>query len=658
MKYRKDIDGLRAIAVISVLFFHTNINFFAGGFTGVDIFFVISGFLITSIIHNQLLNNQFSFIDFYERRFRRILPAFFFVVTLSFPFAYKLLLNTSFIEYAESILASTFFIANFLFWKDSDYFDTAAELKPLLHTWSLSVEEQFYIIFPILMFSLFKIIKNKNHIKYIISFFVLISFFIDPLTRYFFSEKSSLESAIFYLLPTRAWEIGIGSIIALYYKKLSSVKLNSNLTFTSGLIIIILGFIFFDKSTQWPSFYALIPTFGASLILIQGQNSSIANITLGNKIFVNIGKWSYSIYLIHLPLFVFCRYKFGEQNLNLLDYYFLITISIFLGFISYRLIETPFRNKKIVSRKKIFQFSGWYSLILASLSFFVIKSDGMPNRLINEKYKIANYQIDNKVLEKDYWKLTDSIMGVDTKGIKNRMERVDFLGNQYDWFKTNSNKKSNLLVIGNSHSYDFFGVLFYSKSFRKKFLIGRYGNQIENLKYQELKNNINYKKSDILVFCSRYSENDYKVFSGLVPNFLNDGKKVFLVKNIFEFEYNSLRNIADKVIQYEVYQNNFSPIEISKKVNEMYYDQYLKGKNTRSKLLIDIEAKTFESIKKRNPEVKIIDRMDYMISKSKANFIDIKLNKYSSDYGHHTLVGLRKYGQIIDSINYIDKFLN
>ena len=196
LKYRKDIDGLRALAIIPVLFFHTNLGFLDGGFVGVDVFFVISGYLITSIVYSQILNDQFSFINFYEKRFRRILPAFFFVVILTFPFAYKLLFTTNFIEYGESIIASTLFIANILFWKNSDYFDNAAELKPLLHTWSLSVEEQFYIFFPILLFTLLRLFKNKIKVKFLILFFVVFSFFIDPAMRYIFSNKSSLVSAI------------------------------------------------------------------------------------------------------------------------------------------------------------------------------------------------------------------------------------------------------------------------------------------------------------------------------------------------------------------------------------------------------------------------------------------------------------------------------
>jgi hypothetical protein len=187
--------------------------------------------------------------------------------------------------------------------------------------------------------------------------------------------------------------------------------------------------------------------------------------------------------------------------------------------------------------------------------------------------------------------------------------------------------------------------------------LGRYGVQVEDLDYNELKTNINYTKSNILVFCSRYSKEDYKAISELVESFLNDGKRVFIVKNIFEFEYNSLKNVADEIVQYEIYRNNFSPEDISQKVNKRYYNLYHNKKNTRAEELIRLEKEVFESIKEKSPEVNIIDRMDYMIIKNKAFFIDKKLNKYSSDYGHHTLVGLKKYAQLIDSINFTQKFI-
>ena len=657
LKYRKDIDGLRALAIIPVLFFHTNLGFLDGGFVGVDVFFVISGYLITSIVYKQILNDQFSFVHFYEKRFRRILPAFFFVVILTFPFACKLLFTTHFIEYAESIIASTLFIANILFWKNSDYFDNAAELKPLLHTWSLSVEEQFYIFFPILLFTLLRLFKNKIKVKFLILFFVVFSFFIDPAMRYIFSNKSSLTSAIFYLLPSRAWQIGIGSICALFYRDFKNKYRHANLFVTIGLIMITSSFFVFNESTPWPSFYALLPTLGATLIIMQGEKSSIANNFLGNKLFISIGKWSYSIYLIHLPLFVFCRHHFGEDNLNILGYSILIIISIFLAFLTYRYIESPFRDKNLINKGNIYKISLGFLLILLSLGFMIIKTNGMPNRSINTKFKVAEYQVDNKILEDDYWSLTDSIIGINTANSDSRMEKVDMLGNKFDWFKNSVDFKSNILIIGNSFSYDFLGVLFYSKSVRKNFLLGRYGVQVEDLDYNKLKTNINYMKSNILVFCSRYSEQDYKAIPELVAAFLNDGKRVFLVKNIFEFEYNSLKNVADEIVQYEIYRNNFSPEDISKKVNKSYFSLYHNNKNRRSEQLIRLEKKVFKSIKEKNPEVNIIDRMDYMIIKNKAYFIDKKLNKYSSDYGHHTLVGLKKYAQLIDSTKFTQKFI-
>ena len=235
MKYRAEIDGLRAIAVLPVIFFHLGLPHFSGGYIGVDIFFVISGFLITSIILNDLENHTFSFKRFYERRARRILPALFFIVTICIPFAWALLLPSKFKDFLQSVFAVSLFISNILFWHESDYFAAESEDKPLLHTWSLAVEEQFYILFPILIICLWKTNEFKRlHILYA---FAIISFILCELGwRYY-------PHANFYMLPTRAWELLIGSI-AVKFDSIKLEKTYKNYFSTFGLTIIIFSTFF------------------------------------------------------------------------------------------------------------------------------------------------------------------------------------------------------------------------------------------------------------------------------------------------------------------------------------------------------------------------------------------------------------------------------
>ena len=211
MKYRADIDGLRAIAVVPVILFHAGLDLFSGGFVGVDIFFVISGYLITTIIVREMSEDRFSLLRFYERRARRILPALFLVVLVCFPFAWYNLLPKTLIDFAECVLAVSVFSSNFLFWSESGYFDTATELKPLLHTWSLAVEEQYYVIFPLLVMGMWRF--GQRVLIILLGIIAIASL----LAAQYLS--STAPSANFYLLTTRAWELLIGAFCALYLNR-------------------------------------------------------------------------------------------------------------------------------------------------------------------------------------------------------------------------------------------------------------------------------------------------------------------------------------------------------------------------------------------------------------------------------------------------------
>jgi len=252
MKYRKDIDGLRAIAVLTVIFYHAGFSFLSGGFIGVDVFFVISGYLITTIIISEKQKGIFTITNFYERRARRILPALYFIIITSLPFAWLWMYPQQLKDFFESIASVSLFSSNFLFWSESDYFGATAELKPFLHTWSLAIEEQYYVFFPLSI-----ILVWKFGIKSIV---VMLSIW----------GANHSPSASFYLIPTRLWELLIGSFTAilLLYNTINVRKsLNQIMSFL-GLCLILYAAVFFDDNTPFPSFYALIPTLGTALIII------------------------------------------------------------------------------------------------------------------------------------------------------------------------------------------------------------------------------------------------------------------------------------------------------------------------------------------------------------------------------------------------------
>ena len=343
MKYRAEIDGLRALAVLPVMFFHAGFELFAGGFVGVDVFFVVSGYLITTIIIEDIENKTFSFLNFYERRIRRILPALFFVILVCIPFAWIWMLPGQMKDFSQSLVAVSLFASNFLFWKESGYFDAAAEEKPLLHTWSLAVEEQYYVIFPIFLFFAWRFGKNK-----VFWITVLIAGISLMLSEWGWRNKNS---ANFFLAPTRVWEILAGSIVAFIVLK-RGVQKNNFLSFL-GLILIFFSIFSYDETTPFPSIYTLVPVVGVALLILYADKKTLASKILSMKLFVSLGLISYSAYLWHQPLFAFARIRMLNEPSHLFMM-LLVVCSLILAFFSWRFIEKPFRDKKKYSNKKIF----------------------------------------------------------------------------------------------------------------------------------------------------------------------------------------------------------------------------------------------------------------------------------------------------------------
>lgn len=345
MKYRAEIDGLRALAVVPVILFHAGFEFFSGGFVGVDVFFVISGYLITTILIDDIEKNRFSLVNFYERRARRILPVLFFVMFVCMPFAWMWMLPSQMKDFSQSLIAVSFFASNILFWRESGYFDAAAEEKPLLHTWSLAVEEQYYVLFPIFLFFAWRFGKNKV-------FWMLAVFSAFSLALSEWGWRNN-ETANFYLAPTRAWELFSGSIAAFIVQK-RGVQTNNILSLL-GLAAIIFAIFAYDESTPFPSVYALVPVIGVLLLIFYGDKKTLAAKLLSTKVFVGIGLISYSAYLWHQPLFAFARIKVLEPSEALFSV--LAILSIIFAYLSWRYIEQPFRNKEIFARKQIFSGS-------------------------------------------------------------------------------------------------------------------------------------------------------------------------------------------------------------------------------------------------------------------------------------------------------------
>ena len=361
--YRAEIDGLRAIAIIPVILFHAGVSGFQGGFVGVDVFFVISGYLITTIILKGIKEETFSFYQFYERRVRRLFPALFVVVFISYIVAFLILLPQDFKDFSNSVISVALFVSNIFFYSQADYFGKGVELTPLIHTWSLSVEEQFYIVFPVLLLAVSKFDSRA------VGKLMLILFIVSFCLSVFIGSTNS--KAAFFLFPFRMWELLIGGFCALLLTRweCKSLSLNQILSIL-GILFIVFSIILIDKYSH--NVFLLFPTIGAGLLIIFSSEGTITKALLEQKLLVGIGLISYSLYLWHQPIFVFSRYMMLDEKLQYFSF-----ISIFIIFIisycSWLFIEQPFRRKKsinIMDRKKHFLLLLLSLLIVIWVGFF------------------------------------------------------------------------------------------------------------------------------------------------------------------------------------------------------------------------------------------------------------------------------------------------
>lgn len=333
MKYRKEIDGLRAIAVIPVILFHAGLVLFQGGFLGVDVFFVISGYLITTIIITEIENKKFSFLNFYNRRIRRIVPALFamlLVVTIVSPF---FMTPNNLKTYGESLVATLLSANNILLYYTSGYWSIATCFKPLFHTWSLGVEEQYYFLIPILLCFLSKISASK---KYYYFFTAVIIFSLIA------SFSVTSKDFVFLMLFTRAWEIGLGSLLSIYMLREKTLQENRYLSLI-GLSLIIISYIVVSGNHQLQTLFNLVPVIGALLVIRYHTENSIGHSVLTSKPFCFIGLISYSVYLWHQPLFAFLN-LYSEYPPQLYLRLLMALLSIPLGYFSWKYIERPCRN--------------------------------------------------------------------------------------------------------------------------------------------------------------------------------------------------------------------------------------------------------------------------------------------------------------------------
>lgn len=379
--HRPEIDGLRALAVLPVMLFHAGFSAFGGGYVGVDVFFVISGFLITSIILRELKAGSFSFVRFYERRARRILPALLLTLLLCLPVVWVWTSPLELRAFGSSLVATVLSVSNVLFWRTTGYFDLAAEEKPLLHTWSLGVEEQYYVLFPLLMVLCWRLGPRRLAM-------LLVGLALASLLGSEWALRNGKAAASFFLVPTRAWELFAGSLLA-FVQQAAQPDRGVGRAWKeglagAGLLLVAVPMLAYDAATPFPGLNALPPVLGTVLLLATATPETAVGRLLTLRAMTWVGAISYSAYLLHQPLFAFARLM-TVQAPPASVFAALIVLTLVLAHLSWRFVEAPFRQPGRWSRRGIFSFSAAGSLLFVGVGGAAVAGHGFPQRFTPEQ---------------------------------------------------------------------------------------------------------------------------------------------------------------------------------------------------------------------------------------------------------------------------------
>jgi peptidoglycan/LPS O-acetylase OafA/YrhL len=653
LHYRSEIDGLRAIAVTSVLLYHAEIvifgkDWFSGGYIGVDIFFVISGYLISRLIIVELEEtNRFNLLNFYERRARRILPMLLVVIWVSFPFAWELLLPTAFKEYSKSILSSLLFFSNLFFYNNTAGYGTeSALLKPFLHTWSLSVEEQFYIAFPIIMIGLHK--KYRSYLLPIFLACACISLLLAEVT------SSGNRGLAFFWLPTRLWELLVGALLAsadIKYGRNFHSALHRTLPIV-GVCLIAYSLLSFGSQTQHPGVITVMPVAGAALIVYFANPAELVGRVLSSRLFVGVGLISYSLYLWHFPIFAFAR--INETTPDNFDKIAWLGTALAMSIASYFLIEKPIRKRTAWPTKKFISVACVAYPSTAAMVFLLFP---------------FNF---------DY-------IDIEDLATNRPILMTDYSGYLNNWFDKRDNKtsefiypaKTSVLIVGNSHGTDTYnaitqnGRLFdelevtivqhtegeswapqYQVFCFLDFLKNRSSTcKREKFATESILTRI-YRNADVIVFSTRWSEKDLMALEEIVAILKRDGKTVVIASNAPQQPHTDMTK-GDTPLKTFIKTHRRLPFQAEQNLIERTTYENA-SKNAR----INAINKQLSQIAHTNNAI-FLDKMNYICDRKeeKCEVLTPSGHLISWDYGHHTIAGAKYLGGVMKKVNWLAPLL-
>lgn len=613
LKFRKEITSLRAFAIIPVVLYHLEVSIFQSGYLGVDVFFVISGYLITTIIIEDIELKNFSIISFYERRARRILPALFFILLITLLFSVFLLPPHALKDVGQSVFSVSLFLSNFFFYIETDYFANTSDLAPLLHTWSLSIEEQFYILFPFILI----LIKNfSQFIKFVIILVILIFSLIASIWWV------KIDSQFSFFMPfTRFWEIMTGSLLAVSrnsWNRINFIFVKETLSL-AGLIIILFCIFFYNKQTVFPGYNAILPVLGTALLIMFAKKNTLTSQLLAGRPLLLTGLISYSLYLSHNVVFVLSR-NIGIPLDSLGIKINLIIVSVIIAILSYFLIEKPFRFITLSSIKYL-TFCGLILTILAVTGYSLHRTDGL------QEFKLSNLKSD----------LASKVINVETELRERRLLMKKPLSLSSENFTSNSQVKK-VLILGDSKSEDLY-VSIIKKYSGKKYEFRRLklddSKMIDplikpnNTSKEKIFNSRIFLDSDEIILTATWQANTSSNVVKFVKYLLSQEKKVSIVSTA---NFNDLASLS-----YAVAKRNFSETDL----NSFMFENV---RMDRRRQYLSLK----KAIKNLSSEVKFLEKLEAFCNLRQKSCI-LKNDKgwYIYDSGHLTVNGIDYFGDFV-----------
>ena len=641
LKYRPEIDGLRTIAVVAVIIYHAEFAFgsgylLKGGFLGVDVFFVISGFLITSLIMSEVhRTGRFSYANFYERRARRLLPALLTVMLVTLPFAWEYLVPTRLVDFSKSLIASLLFSSNF-YWYETlrEYGTESALLRPFLHTWSLAVEEQYYIIFPLILMGIYRWCKSRTMLILTVCFFLSL----------LFAEWGTVghSSFTFYMLPSRFWELIAGSLLANYlhrHPRNNNDALINRIMPPVGLLLILYSVSFTGFDSSHPGFVTLPPVAGTVLIIWFASKEDLVTKLLSSKLFVGVGLISYSLYLWHYPIFAFGRVN--DINASSGDKLWWILLTIIMSVATYILIEKPFRRRQITSLKTLTGSLLVAIAIVAAYSFYAIGNDGVKERFPKLIEMYGKNEFDNMVLQIDSWTVLGELAGA--HGLERSWGQIpSAFEMNYLWF-SNSPATRKILIVGDSHSKDIFNALYLNRDLYPGLEFARFGigNSLLPEHISGLLGSKNFLAADVVIISFRYNSDEaLNGISGLIEAIKGRSREVMLTLNTVEFN-----EIDGRLIFDEYTESHFQDFSDGK-LKKLFFDNRDHEVDEVNKSLRKIIT---------DKDIVVLDKADFICDMKSGACDGITDDGYKSfyDYGHFTLEGASYFGRRMHEINWL-----